>query len=97
MSEEMEMSGESMLVSDYKSQSKQSKSKGARSKMGKESSFAYDDDDEIISEGVETKKKMGNMFEDMDDSDSEMEMEDESSQAKSKGASKKDVKKSKGM
>ena len=39
------MSGESMLVSDYKSQSKQSKSKGARSKMGKESSFAYDDDD----------------------------------------------------
>ena len=32
----------------------------------------------------------------MDDSDSDGDMEDESSQVKSKGASKKDVKKSKG-
>ena len=40
---------------------------------------------------------MGNMFEDMEDSDSEMEVDDESSQPKSKAASKKDAKKSKGM
>ena len=58
-----------MLVSDFKSQSKMSKSR-PKSKGGKESSgFQYDDDDdEMMSEGVSTKKNMAKMFEDMEDS-----------------------------